>query len=158
MTTKTPFKFEYATGDDTRADPVRHRRSRLVERLQEQAKLATDPTATLRVLTRNKKGSGPVEIKQIIRPQWRTGGDGKVVFWMKSGAGKIELAPGKFAVVVDAVKTIPAMVEALIERVAAGEFDAQLVKEKKEGKAAGAKPLHTPVKPPAKVAGKRRAA
>jgi hypothetical protein len=74
---------------------------------------------------------------------------------MKAGAGKIELAPGKFAIVVDAVKTIPTMVEALIERVAAGEFDAQLA-AKREPKA---KPLNVPVKPPGKVAaGKRRAA
>jgi hypothetical protein len=154
MTTK--FNFVYAAGEDTRADPVRHRRSRLVERLQEQAKLATDPTATIRVITRNKKGSGPVEIKQVIRPQWRTGGDGKVIFWMKAGAGKIEVAPGKFAIVIDSVKTIPTMVEALIERVAAGEFDAQLA-AKREPKA---KPLNVPVKPPVGKAagGKRRAA
>jgi hypothetical protein len=153
--TTTKFNFVYAAGDDTRADPVRHRRSRLVERLQEQAKLSTDPTATIRVITRNKKGSGPVEIKQVIRPQWRTAGDGKVIFWMKAGAGKIEVAPGKFAIVVDTVKTIPTMVEALIERVAAGEFDAQLA-AKREAKA---KPLNVPVKPPGKAgAGKRRAA
>jgi hypothetical protein len=157
MTTQTKpttkFEFVYAAGDDTRSDPVRHRRARLVERLQEQAKLATDPTATIRILTRNKKGSGPVEIKQIIRPQFRIS-CGKVIFWMKSGAGKIEVAPGKFAVVVDTLKTIPAMVEALIERVEAGEFDAQLSAKKE--KAVVAKPLHTPVKKPA--AGKRRAA
>jgi hypothetical protein len=74
---------------------------------------------------------------------------------MRAGVGKIELAPGKFAIVVDAVKTIPTMVEALIERVAAGEFDAQLA-AKREPKA---KPLNVPVKPPGKAtAGKRRAA
>ena len=38
--TTTKFNFVYAAGDDTRADPIRHRRSRLVERLQVQAKLA----------------------------------------------------------------------------------------------------------------------
>jgi hypothetical protein len=154
--TTTKFNFVYATGDDTRADPIRHRRSRLVERLQEQSRLAVDPTATTRTITRNKKGSGPVEIKQVIRPQWRTGADGKLIFWMKAGAGKVEVAPGKFAVVVDSVKVIPTMVEALIERVSIGEFDAQLVSKKKPQ----AKPLSVPVKPPAKAVGggKRRAA
>ena len=34
---------------------------------------------------------------------------------------------GHHAVVVDTVKTIPAMVDALIERVSTGEFDSQLV-------------------------------
>jgi hypothetical protein len=139
--TTTKFNFVYAAGDDTRADPTRHRRARLVERLQEQSRLAVDPTATTRTITRNKKGSGPVEIKQVIRPQWRIGGDGKLIFWMKAGGGKVEVAPGKFAIVVDTVKVIPTMVEALIERVSTGEFDSQLASKKKPQ----AKGLNVPV-------------
>ena len=164
--TKSPFKFEYAAIADTRSDPAHHRRARLVERLQEQAKLAVDPTATTRTITRNKgKGENKkvVEIKQIIRPTWRVGPNGKLLFWVKTGAGKIEFAPGQFAIVVDLAASIPAMIEALVERVATGEFDKHLVKPKteKHPSAAGknAKPAGTPVKPPARVAaGKRRAA
>ncbi len=160
--TKTPFKFEYAAIADTRSDPAHHRRARLVERLQEQARLAMDPTATTRTITRNKgKGEAKkvVEIKQIVRPQWRVGPNGKLLFWVKTGAGKMEFAPGQFAIVVDSAASIPAMIEALVERVATGEFDKHLVKPKKENRAAGAQPLRTPVKPPARVAaGKRKVA
>ena len=146
MTTKQTFKFEYAPLPDSRSDPAQHRRARLVERLQEQSKLAIDPTATTRTLNRNK-GKGDqrkvVEIKQVIRPQWRVGPNGKVLFWMRGASGKIEFATGQFAIVVPDVKSIPPMVEALIERVQSGEFDAQLTaKREKQPKA---KPIGTPV-------------
>jgi hypothetical protein len=52
------------------------------------------------------------------------------------------------------VKVIPAMVESLIERVAAGEFDSQLSKKK----APKAKSLGAPVDMKKASAGKRRAA
>ena len=85
-------------------------------------------------MTRNKKGTGPVETKQIIRPTWRLSSNGKTLFWMKGGAGKIEVAPGHHAIVVPSVKAIPQMIEALAERVSAGEFDSQLVGRKVEKK------------------------
>jgi hypothetical protein len=95
-----------------------------------------------------------VEIKQIIRPTFRNS-SGKVLFWAKVGSGKLELAPGKYAVVVESTKVIPQMVEALVERVSAGEFDSQLAKKREtKTKAEKAKPLNTPVK----LAGKKKAA
>jgi hypothetical protein len=127
----TGFAFEYADVVDT-LDPISHRRARLVERLMEQAKLAIDPKANVRTLTRNNgKGDARqvVEIKQIIRPTFRPA-NGKILFWTKVGSGKLELAPSKFAVVVPDLKTVPALVEALIERIDSGEFDAQLSKRR----------------------------
>jgi hypothetical protein len=95
-----------------------------------------------------------VEIKQIIRPTFRNSG-GKVLFWAKVGSGKLELAAGKFAVVVPDAKMIPQMVDALIDRVNAGEIDSQLAKKREtKTKAEKAKPLNTPVK----LAGKKKAA
>jgi hypothetical protein len=134
-TITTSFKFETAPLP-TGSDPTAHRRARLIERLREQAQLATDPAKNVRVVTRNKKGSGPVEHKQIIRPTWRLSSGGKILFWMKGGAGKVEVAPGHHAIVVAAPRFIPAMIDALVERVSAGEFDSQLVGRKVEKKKA----------------------
>jgi hypothetical protein len=138
MNAKTKFAFEYATGDEPRS-PVEQRRARLIDRLKEQSLLATDATKNMRVTTRNKKGSGPVEIKRIIRPQWRAAAGGKLIFWVKGGpAGKLELAPGKFAVVIPDTKSIPQLVDAMIERVSSGEFDQQLAAKRETKKPASA--------------------
>jgi hypothetical protein len=113
----------------TAADPVIHRRNKLIVRLQQQIALAQDPNFTL---TRQKWIADENGVKQLrelkkrVRAWWRTDATGAVVLTVRYGARVIEFAPGKAAIAVGKKEKLIPTIETVIAAVEAGELDGVL--------------------------------
>jgi hypothetical protein len=113
----------------TAADPVIHRRNKLIVRLQQQIALAQDPNFTL---TRQKWITDETGVKQLrelrkrVRAWWRTDPTGAVVLTVRYGAKPIEFAPGKAAIAVGKKEKLISTLETVIAAVEAGELDGTL--------------------------------
>src|ERR1035437_5681420 len=113
----------------TAADPVIHRRNKLIVRLQQQVQLAQDPNFSL---TRQKWIADENGVKQLrslpkkVRAWWRTDPTGAVVLTVRYGARVIEFAPGKAAIAVGKKDKLIPTIETVIAAVEAGELDAVL--------------------------------
>jgi hypothetical protein len=113
----------------TAADPVIHRRNKLIVRLQQQIALAQDPNFTL---TRQKWIADENGVKQLrelkkrVRAWWRTDATGAVVLTVRYGARVIEFAPGKAAIAVGKKEKLISTLETVIAAVEAGELDGTL--------------------------------
>ena len=108
--------------------PVQLRRSRLIERLEDQKSLLKDP-AYVRVVQRWKKQDGErvlTERKLSVRPWWRTDERGQVVFFVRIGWKPLEFEKGKAGVVAGTTEKLPAIIDTLIGAVRAGELDPML--------------------------------
>jgi len=118
----------------TAADPVVHRRNKLIVRLQQQIALFNDPNFTL---TRSKWIADEHGVKQLrelrkkVRPWWRTDVTGNVVLKVLYGARAIEFERGKSAIVVGKKEKLIQTIEAVIAAVEAGELDAVLAQMSK---------------------------
>jgi hypothetical protein len=110
----------------TAADPVIHRRNKLIVRLQQQIALAQDPNFTL---TRQKWIADENGVKQLrelkkrVRAWWRTDATGAVVLTVRYGARVIEFSPGKAAIVVGKKEKLIPTIETVIAAVEAGSID-----------------------------------
>jgi len=110
-------------------NPKLIRRQRLVDRLEEQLRLARDPgyAPVIRRWKRSEDGlRAPVEVHKQVRPWWRTDGSGNLVLVLRSGLKTLELEKGKPAVVVGSQDKLGAVLETLIAAAKAGELDAAL--------------------------------
>jgi hypothetical protein len=113
----------------TAADPVIHRRNKLIARLQQQIALAQDPNFTL---TRQKWIADKSGVKQLrslpkkVRAWWRTDATGAVVLKVLYGSRAIEFAPGKAAIAVGKKEKLIATIETVIAAVEASELDSVL--------------------------------
>ena len=108
-------------------NPKLIRRQRLVDRLEEQLRLAKDPSyaPVIRRWKRSEDGlRAPVEVHKQVRPWWRTDGSGNLV--LRSGLKTLELEKGKPAVVVGSQDKLGAVLETLIAAAKAGELDTAL--------------------------------
>ena len=114
----------------TAADPVIHRRNKLIVRLQQQIALVQDPNFTL---TRQKWIADEQGVKQLrelrkkVRPWWRIDPTGAVVLTVRYGARVIEFAPGKAAIAVGKKDRLVQTIETVIAAVEAGELDSILM-------------------------------
>ena len=112
--------------------PVQLRRSRLIERLEDQKSLLKDP-AYVRVVQRWKKQDGErvlAERKLPVRPWWRKDERGQVVFFVRIGWKLLEFEKGKAGVVAGTMEKLPGVIETLIGAVRAGELDPMLEQAK----------------------------
>jgi hypothetical protein len=113
----------------TAADPVIHRRNKLIVRLQQQIALVQDPNFTL---TRQKWIADEAGVKQLrslpkkVRPWWRIDPTGAVVLTVRYGAKPIEFEKGKAAIAVGKKEKLIPILETVIQAVEAGELDAVL--------------------------------
>ena len=111
------------------ADPVIHRRNKLIVRLQQQIALAQDPNFTL---TRQKWIADETGVKQLrslpkkVQPWWRIDPTGAVALTVRYGAKPIEFAPGNAAIVVGKKDKLIPTIETVIAAVEAGELDTML--------------------------------
>ena len=118
----------------TAADPVIHRRNKLIVRLQQQIALAQDPQFTL---TRQKWIADETGVKQLrelrkkVSAWWRTDPTGAVVLTVRYGAKPIEFAPGKAAIAVGKKEKLVPTIETVILAVEAGELDGVLAQMSK---------------------------
>src|ERR1039458_1789503 len=107
----------------TAADPVIHRRNKLIVRLQQQIALVQDPNFTL---TRQKWIADEAGVKQLrelgkkVRAWWSTDATGALVLTVRYGARVIEFAPGKAAIAVGKKERLIPTIETVIAAVEAG--------------------------------------
>ena len=110
-------------------NPKLVRRQRLIDRLEEQQKLAADPAFTVLVRRWVKDTDGikqPVDRHRRIKPWWKADGAGNLVLVLKSGLKTIEIEKGKPGVVVGAPGRLEAVLTTLIAAAKAGELDGAL--------------------------------
>jgi hypothetical protein len=107
-------------------DPRLIRRQRLIEKLEEQRKLAAD--ANYRVTRRRwiKDTSGEkalVEVQRPVRAWWREDTSGNLVLILRYGVKTIEIEKDKPAIVVGAKSKLDGILVTLIAAAKAGELD-----------------------------------
>ena len=110
-------------------NPKLVRRQRLIDRLEEQQKLAADPAFTVLVRRWVKDPDGvkqPVERHRRVKPGWKADGAGNLVLVLKSGLKTIEIEKGKPGVVVGAPGHLEAVLGTLRAATKAGELDVAL--------------------------------
>jgi hypothetical protein len=116
-------------------DPVQMRRAKFVTKLEEQKQLLKDPNH-VRTVQRWAKVNGERQAttkQQAVRPWWKTDPSGHVVMSVKFGAKPIEFEKGKAGIAVGPKEKLPAVIDALIAAVRAGELDDLFTQAAKTG-------------------------
>src|SRR4030088_1903165 len=83
------------------ANPTLDRRAHVIERLEEQKRLAADPNYKRSVQTWVKGEDGKKtanETQQRVLPWWRVAPNGGFAFFIRSGSRPIEFEKGKAAI------------------------------------------------------------
>lgn len=109
----------------TAGDPVSMRRTKFVEKLEEQKLLLADP-GYIRTVQRTAEIDGQKQAvvrKQRVRPWWKTDPSGQIVMSVKFGSKPIEFEKGKAGIAVPSKDKLPTVINTLIEAVRAGELD-----------------------------------
>ena len=122
---------------DNRVSPTVHRRRKLVAKIDEQIRLATDSSYQPTKQTWHKDSEGReqrVTVPKRVRRWWTVRSDGTVLLTVRYGSRALELAKGKNAIVVNSVAELPTVLKRLAEAVAAGEFDKLLEEQASYGK------------------------
>ena len=110
-------------------NPKLLRRQRLIERLEEQRKLAADPTFTVLVRRWIKDLDGvkqPFDRQKRVKPWWKADGAGSLVLVIKNGLKTIEIEKGKPGIVVGPVGRLESVLTTLMAATRAGELDGAL--------------------------------
>ena len=113
----------------TSKSPQDKRRDNLIQKLEEQSKLAeheakgTKYSVTKNAWTRDEAGNKTrITRDKLIRPWYFADGTG-MSLTVRYGARVLDLGKGKKAIAVASVKEIPAVVAAVIDACRAGELD-----------------------------------
>ncbi len=117
--------------------PVVHRRKKLVAKLSEQIKLASDTDYRPLKLTWHKDAEGRehrVEVPKRVRRWWTENGNGTVQLTVRYGSKPLELAKGKNAIVVNSKAELPTVLAHLRAAAEKGEFDTLLLQQVSYGK------------------------
>ena len=114
-------------------NPTLDRRTRVIERLEEQKRLLNDPNYTRTVRTWVKKDGEKTSIEktQRVSPWWRMAPNGSVAFFIRAGLKPIEFEKGKSAISVASLDKLPSVIDALMGAVRNGELDEQLAQASK---------------------------
>lgn len=114
-------------------DPVAARRSKLVERLEEQKRLLANPSYVRTVQRWTGKGDErrQVEKQQRVKPWWRADGGGHFVLAVYHGTRPVEFEKGKTGIAVQSKDKLPALIDQLIAAAQAGELDELLARSSK---------------------------
>lgn len=110
-------------------DPRLTRRSKLIEKLEEQRRLLKDPdySSVRRQWQRNPDGTRTaIEVNRRPREWWRTDAKGTVLLSVKYGFSTLEFEKGKSGIVVGKPEKLDAVITTLIEAVKSGEVDTAL--------------------------------
>ena len=110
-------------------NPKLVRRQRLIDRLEEQQKLAADPSFTVLVRRWVKDHDGvkqPTDRHRRIKPWWKADGAGNLVLVLKSGLKTIEIEKGKPGIGVGPAGRLEVVLTTLIAAAKAGELDGAL--------------------------------
>jgi hypothetical protein len=107
-------------------DPKLILRQRLIERLEEQKRLSTDPnfTPVSKRWKKNPDGSKSlIDHYRRLKPWWRVDGNGNVILTVKTGFKVLEFQKGKPGIAVGSVERLGAVFDTLIAATRAGELD-----------------------------------
>jgi hypothetical protein len=110
-------------------NPKLLRRQRLIERLEEQQKLAADPTFTVLVRRWIKDLDGvkqPFDRQKRVKPWWKADANGGLVLVLKNGLKTIEIEKGKPGIVVGSAGRLESVLTTLIAATRVGELDGAL--------------------------------
>ena len=110
-------------------DPKLIRRQRLIERLEEQRKLATDQSivSVHKRWTNAEDGSKTfVEVQRRVKPWWRTDANGNIALTVRAGLKTLEFEKGKAGIAVGSVDQLDTVFVTLIAAAKAGELDGLL--------------------------------
>ena len=124
------------TANDIKA-PAVHRRNKLVAKLSEQIKLASDTDYRPLKLTWHKDAEGRehrVEVPKRVRRWWTEHSNGTVQLTVRYGSKPLELAKGKNAIVVNSKAELPTVLAHLRAAAEKGEFDTLLLQQVSYGK------------------------
>lgn len=116
-------------------DPVQMRRAKFITKLEEQKLLVIDPNH-VRTVQRWTKVNGERQAttkQQAVRPWWKTDASGQVVMSVKFGSKPVEFEKGKAGIAVGSKDKLPAIIDALIGAVRAGELDDHFSQAAKTG-------------------------
>jgi hypothetical protein len=118
----------FTTLPQVTANPTLDRRTRVIARLEEQKLLLADPNyaRTLRTTVTQDGVKNVVEKQQRVSKWWRPVPNGTYAFFIRVGTQPLEFEKGKTAVAVPLLEKLPAVIDALIGAVRAGELDQQL--------------------------------
>lgn len=111
---------------DSALKPVLHRRRKLIDKIAEQVKLASDSSYKPTKVTWHKDLEGReqrVTVPKRVKRWWTVKADGTVLLTVRYGSKALELAKGKNAILVNSIKEVPTVLERLAEAVEAGELD-----------------------------------
>jgi hypothetical protein len=125
----------YETSD--KLSPTVNRRRKLVAKINEQIRYATDSSYQPTKQTWHKDSEGNeqrVTVKKRVRRWWTVRSDGTVLLTVRYGSRALELAKGKNAIVVNSVRELPTVLKRLSEAVDKGEFDKLLEEQASYGK------------------------
>ncbi len=114
-------------------DPVTARRSKLVERLEEQKKLLANAAYVRTIQRWTGKGDDrkQIEKQQRVKPWWRIDGAGHVVLAVYHGTKPMEFEKGKAGIAVASKDKLSGVIDALIGAAQAGELDELLARSAK---------------------------
>jgi hypothetical protein len=125
----------------TSKSPLEKRRDNLIQKLEEQAKLAeheakgTKYSVTKNAWTRDEAGNKTrITRDKLIRPWYFADGQG-MSLTIRYGARVLDLGKGRKAVSVPTVAAIPEVIATVINAVKAGELDAAMDAAVQAGKA-----------------------
>jgi hypothetical protein len=115
-----------------RTSPLERKKLKLVARVREQIELAQNAAYAPIHNKRVKREDGTtvvLEVPKRLKRWWHNKADGSVELTVRVGAKKLEIAKGKDAIALKSAEEVVPTLNALIEAVQSGEFDALLSKE-----------------------------
>lgn len=117
----------YETND--KLSPTLNRRRKLLAKIDEQIRYATDSNYQPTKQTWHKDSDGKeqrITVPKRVRRWWTVRSDGTVLLTVRYGSRALDLAKGKNAIVVNSVNELPTLLKRLSEAVDKGEFDTLL--------------------------------
>lgn len=122
---------------DNHTNPIMDRRSKLVERLQNQLEVFKNPkftTKSHRWVTNDEGQRVRVEIQKPVKPWWFEDAKGEFFMTVRMGNRKIEFEKGKPAIKVGPKDQIEPLISNLIVATQNGELDQLLAKPQTSSK------------------------
>ena len=110
-------------------NPKFARRQRLIDRLEEQRQLASNPSFIPEAKRWKKTPDGSkifVDHRRRLKPWWKADEKGFVVLTVRSGFKPLEFEKGKAAIAVGALERLDGVLVTLIAAARAGELDGLL--------------------------------
>jgi len=107
-------------------DPRINRREKLIARLEEQRKLAKDPSyaPTIKQWKKAPDGTRTLTERQVrLKPWWKQDADGKVYLTVRAGLHAIEFEKGKTAISIGSLDRLDGVLATLLAATSAGELD-----------------------------------